>query len=257
MPIETSTIIFICIFSGGLLGMWLRGLLPEHHLGAENKSLLQLSIGLVGTMAALLLGLLVASAKASYDTRSSELTQMGADAILLDRALAHFGPATDHARRTLKMTIAQAIDQIWSTDEGAILRPGGGEVVFDEIRELVPHTDSQRMLQAQAESTLISYGQARLLLSAQSGNSVSLPFLVVVVFWLTALFVSFGLFAPHNTTAVVTLFVAAISVAGALFLILELDQTVLRNRKNFKRTDAIRSCVDWKMTAHRVRPWFW
>jgi hypothetical protein len=224
MPTETSAIIFFCIFSGGLVGMWLRGILPEHHLGAENKSLLQLSAGLIGTMAALLLGLLVASAKSSYDTRSTELTQMAADAILLDRALAHFGPATEQARGTLKMTVARTIDQIWSRGGGALVPSGGGEVVFDEIRELVPHSDSQRMLQSQAESILISYGQTRLLLAAQSGASVSRPFLIVVVFWLAALFVSFGLFAPHNITAVVTLFVAAISVAGALFLILELDQ---------------------------------
>src|SRR5579862_4269952 len=118
MPTETSAIIFFCIFSGGLVGMWLRGILPEHHLGAENKNLLQLSAGLIGTMAALLLGLLVASAKSSYDTRSTELTQMAADAILLDRALAHFGPATEQARGTLKMTVARTIDQIWSRGGG-------------------------------------------------------------------------------------------------------------------------------------------
>src|ERR1700739_1503554 len=104
-PIETSAIIFVCIFAGAMLGMWLGNALPEHHMGAENKSLLQLSVGLVGTMAALLLGLLVASAKKSYDTRNTELTQMAADAILLDRALAHYGPATGQARQALKAAI--------------------------------------------------------------------------------------------------------------------------------------------------------
>jgi Protein of unknown function (DUF4239) len=117
------------------------------------------------------------------------------------------------------------VDQIWSTggQEDTLPSQAAGNVVYDKIQELVPHSDSQRTLQSQAESILINFGQTRLLLLAQSGSSISPPFLVVVVFWLSMLFVSFGLFAPRNATAIVTLLVAAISVAGALFLILELD----------------------------------
>jgi hypothetical protein len=96
--------------------------------------------------------------------------------------------------------------------------------MFDKIQELVPHSDAQHALQAQAVSLAVALGQTRWLLFAQSGTSISTPFLVVVVFWLTALFVSFGLFAPRNATAVTALVVSAISVAGALFLVLELDQ---------------------------------
>jgi hypothetical protein len=75
-PIEISSIIFLCIFGSAMLGMWLRGVLPQHHLDAETKDLVKLGVGLIGTMAALLLGLLVASAKSSYDTRRSEVSQM-------------------------------------------------------------------------------------------------------------------------------------------------------------------------------------
>ena len=91
------------------------------------------------------------------------------------------------------------------------------------MQELVPHSDAQRALQSQAQSIMVSIGETRLLLFAQGASSISTPFLVVVVFWLSVLFVSFGLFAPHNATAIVTLLIAAISVAGALLLILELD----------------------------------
>jgi hypothetical protein len=225
-PIEVSAIIFLCIFGGSILGMWLRGVLPEHHLSAETKDLVKLGVGLIGTMAALLLGLLVASAKSSYDARSAELTQMAANTVLLDRVLAHYGPATGEVRGTLKIAIARMIDQVWPKDgkPGPMLPHAGMEVVFDKVQELVPRTDAQRAIQSQAETILINFGQARGLLFAQSGTSIPTPFLVVVVFWLTTLFVSFGLFAPRNATAIVTLLVAAISVAGALFLILELDQ---------------------------------
>lgn len=224
-PVKVSAIIFLCIFSGALLGMWLRKVLPAHHLDDETKELVKLGVGLIGTMAALLLGLLVASAKSSYDIRSSEVTQMAANVILLDRALAHYGPATGETRGLLKVAITQTIDQFWSNGgtERIVPSQGAGNVVYDKIQELVPHSDAQRALQSEAESILVNFGQTRLLLFAQSGKSISTPFLVVVVFWLTTLFVSLGLFAARNATAIVTLFVAAISVAGALFLILELD----------------------------------
>ncbi|MBV8056246.1 MAG: DUF4239 domain-containing protein [Deltaproteobacteria bacterium] len=224
-PLETSSIIFSCIFGGSILGMWLRSVIPEHHLDAETKDLVKLGVGLIGTMAALLLGLLVASAKSSFDTRSSEVTQMAANVILLDRALAHYGPETGELRGMLGSSFAQIIDQVWSKDDTENMLPaqGSGNILYDKIQELVPHSDAQRALQSQAESILVNFGQTRLLIFAQSGTSISTPFLVVVVFWLSMLFVSFGLFAPRNVTAIVTLLVAAISVAAALYLILELD----------------------------------
>lgn len=224
-PVEVSAIIFLCIFSGAMLGMWLRSALPEHHLNNETKELVKLGVGLIGTMAALLLGLLVASAKSSYDTRSSEVTQMAANVILLDRALAHYGPASGEVRGVLKIAITQMIDQVWSNDSADGFLPGqaAGNVLYDKVQDLAPRSEAEHALQAQAESILVNIGQTRLLLFAQGGTSISTPFLVVVVFWLSTLFVSFGLFAPRNATALFTLLVAAISVAAALFLILELD----------------------------------
>ena len=225
-PVEISAIIFACIFGSAMLGMWLHGMLPEHHLNSETKDLVKLGVGLIGTMAALLLGLLVASAKSSYDTRGSELTQFAANTILLDRVLAHYGPETGELRRIIKVAMAGFIDQVWpkaGRREGGVDAQTSREVIFDKIQELQPHSDSQRAFQSQAESLAMSLGQTRWLLFAQSGSAISTPFLVVVAFWLSVLFVSFGLFAPRNATAVVTLLVSAISIAGALFLILELD----------------------------------
>ena len=228
-PTEISAIIFVCIFGGAMLGMWLRGVLPENHLDVETKDLIKLGVGLIGTMAALLLGLLVASAKSSYDDRRAELTQMASNTIVLDRVLAHYGPEAGQTRSTLKAAVVRLIAQIWPQDgkEARALDSQAPtrsrEVLFDQIQGLSPRTDAQRTLQSQAESMAISIGQTRWLLFEQSGSSISTPFLVIVVFWLSMLFVSFGLFAPRNATAVVTLLVSAVSVAGAMFLILEMD----------------------------------
>jgi hypothetical protein len=225
-PIEISAIVFSCVFGGALLGIFLRPLLPAQHLSADTRDVIKLGVGLVGTMAALVLGLLVASAKGSFDARSNELTQLAANTILLDRVLAHYGPESGEMRGMLKAAMARMIDQTWSkqgSTSGSDTPAVGGEPLFDKIEELGPRTDAQRALQAQAQSIAINLGQTRWLLFEQSGTSISRPFLVVVVFWLSILFVGFGLLGPRNWTLVITLLVSAMSVAGALFLILELD----------------------------------
>jgi hypothetical protein len=173
-------------------------------------------------MSALVLGLLVASTKGSYDTKRSELAQWVGTAILLDRVLAHYGPETADIRAIIKTAIAglakkNGLEQL----DGAM--PNGREVAFDKIQDLDPHTEAQRALQAQAKSLAIELGRTRWLLYAQSGTSISPPFLVIVTFWLAVLYLSFGLFAPRNATALAALLVSAASVAGAMFLILDLD----------------------------------
>jgi hypothetical protein len=225
-PIELSIVIFGCVFGSALVGMWLATVIPERHLSAETRDLVKLGVGLIGTMAALVLGLLVTSTKSSYDTRCNELTQIAANTILLDRTLAHYGVESSQIRGMLKITVARTIDQIWPKDGTG---PGGfdastdREVILDKIQELTPRTDTQRVLQAQAVSVAFNLGQMRWLLFEQNGSAITTPFLVVVVFWLSILFASLGLFAPRNTTAFITLLVSAMAVAGAMFLVLELD----------------------------------
>jgi hypothetical protein len=227
-PVATTAIVFACVFGGALLGMALRTVVPANHLDNETKDVVKLGVGLIGTMAALVLGLLVASAKSSYDTRSGELTQMAANTILLDRVLAHYGPDAGDLRAILRVALERMHDEVWPQDRAG---PGGlssksasHEVIFDRIQELTPRTDGQRALQSEAETIAINIGQTRWLLFEQNGTAISLPFLVVVVFWLSLLFVSFGLFGPRNMTVAVTLFMSALSVAGAIFLIMELDR---------------------------------
>jgi hypothetical protein len=226
IPTEIAATIFCCLLIGALAGMGLRGIIPENHLNPDTRDLIKLGVGLIGTMSALVLGLLVASTKGSYDTKRTEVAQMAGNAILLDRVLAHYGTEAGEIRDALRGAIA---DMVGSNGASGHLErlgqaaPIAREVIFDKIQNLVPHTDTQRSLQAQAQSLAMSLGQTRWLLFAQSGTSISTPFLVIVVFWLTVLYLSFGLFAPRNATAFITLVVSAVSVAGAMFLILDLD----------------------------------
>lgn len=227
--ITVGAIVFACLFASALIGMALHNKLPAHHLSAESKDVVKLGIALIATMSALVLSLLLSSAKSSFDTRNQELAQMAADIALLDRLLAHFGPEAKPARDSLRDSIEAGVAQTWPDENfhPANLPPADSapEVVYEAIHSLSAHSDLQHTVQSQALSAATNLARARWLLFTQASQTpIPVPFLVVLVFWLCVIFASFGLYAPGNLTVIATLGVCALSVAGAIFLILELAQ---------------------------------
>jgi len=226
--IAIGWIVFACVFGGALIGMYLRHFLPEHHLIAESKDIVNLGMGLVATMAALVLALLIGSAQGSFGTKQSEITQVSSTIILLDRVLALYGPETKDVRDLLRGAVVRTLNQILpeKSSHPAQLDPLAtrGHFLFEKIVVLKPQNDDQRSIKAQALSLALDLGQTRWLMFEQMGSSISMPFLILLVFWITIIFFSFGLFAPPNTTVIATLFVCALSVAAAIYMILELDQ---------------------------------
>ena len=223
--IITAVLAFICVFGGALLGMHLRSRLPESHLDQKSSDIVKLGMGLTGTMAALLLSLLLASAKASFDTLSNEFTDVSSKIILLDRTLAHYGPETQYVRERLRKSATMLLMGMQPSGQ----KPRGPqdgtrdrELLYDGIQGLAPSTDDQRFAKAHALDIAFAVGQTRWLMVEQRTNSVARPLLIVLVCWLTIIFISFGLFAPRNATVICTLFVCASSISGAIFLLLEL-----------------------------------
>jgi len=223
-----SLIVCACIFGGAMFGMLLRFLLPEHHLTPDTKDVVKLGSGLIGTMAALVLGLLVGSAKSAYDAQKNEIIELAASVVMLDRTLAHFGPEAKQVRESLSHAAASSISRLWGAEsqdgKPAKVIQQNGDLLYEQLHALSPTTDAQRASLSEASSIFSSMFRSRMLLFAQSGSSLSMPLLCVMTFWLAAVFTSFGLFAPRNTTVVATLLASAISVSGAVFLILEMDR---------------------------------
>jgi hypothetical protein len=226
-PAVIGWIAFACVFGGALLGTSLRQILPAHHLSVDSKDVIKLAMGLIATMSALVLALLIASAKSSYDSQRNELTQISANIILLDRGLAHYGPETRATRDLLRRYVVQMRDQLWPEGQpNSEFGPTAalGESFYDNLEELSPQTEVQRSIKVEAQKLSVELGQTRWLLSEQRGSSIPMPFLVLLIFWVTIIFLSFGLFAPSNATVIAALLLCAISVSGAIFLILELDR---------------------------------
>jgi hypothetical protein len=230
-PTVIGLVVFTCTLGGALLGMWLRKALPEHHLDAESRDTVKVGVGLIATMTALVLGLVTASAKSSYDAVDTGLKHSAMDILTLDRVLARYGSETGEIRKGLKDAVGARIDMIWpqGSSKPASLDPlpagatSRAEDLADAIRGLQPRDDSQRALKSRALDLTEALLQTRWLAIAGTGSSVPVPFLVILLFWLTITFASFGLFAPRNITVVTVLVVCALSVASAVFLVLEMD----------------------------------
>ena len=226
--LTVALITFALVFGGALLGMYLRTVLSEEHLREDVRDVIKLSTGLIGTMAALVLSLLIASAKGSYDTKSTQIIQITANIIQIDLELKQYGPDAHNLRVMLRSAVPPLIDQIWNEGDharaSAYSATAEGLELVKGIQQLKPDNESKRVLQAQVLSSVANLVQARLSLFTQSNNAIPMPFLIILIFWLAMIFACFGLLVRPNGVVIVTFFVGGLSVACAIFLILEMGQ---------------------------------
>ena len=225
-PGAISTVVFACVFGGSLLGMFVRRLVPGKYLSGESKETVRLAMGLVATTLALVLGLLIASAKGFYDNQNAELTQLASNVALLDRILAHYGPETADLRGLLRDSVTREMAFLFAPSSSGQTRDQPprpqGEVLLDKIQELSPKDDNQRSLRAQALTLSIQTGQTRWLIFEQRTVPIPKLLLGTLLFWLIILFISFEIYAPSDLTSLAALCFAAGAVSSAIFLIIQM-----------------------------------
>jgi len=225
-----ALIVFMCTFCGALLGFFLQYRLPDHHFASDSRDVVKLVMSLVSTLSALVLGLLIASAKNSYDTQQTELDQVATGLIELNMALVNYGPDADTARIVFRDGLTATVHRMWpeGTPADVQVRPGTStgwiNEYFKDILSLSPKTDAQHVLQGRILQLSEGLRQIRAMMYVQTVIPIAWPFFVILVFWLTILFIGFGCMSKMNVTVVAALFVGSMSVAGAFFVIFELNQ---------------------------------
>jgi len=211
---------------GALVGALLAARLPKHHLSDENKELVRLAMALVGTLTGITLGLLIGSAKTYYDTQSNEITQVSANVALLGQLLQYYGPEANGAQESLRLAVERVLAENWPKERARNWQPtpkaGRIQEVYEQLRALAPKDEEHRMMQSEALALLKNLAQLRWLIIEQSSATILRPLLFVMIFWITSIFVSWGLFSRANVTSVTTFVVAALCVSGAIFLVLEM-----------------------------------
>jgi len=227
--IAIAGIVFGSSVAAAVLAIFGKRFLPDHHLCSDSRDVVKLGMGVIATLSALVLGMLVATAKSNFDAQSASVQEMAADVVLLDRALHRMGDAGKDGRGALKIATAATIDSIWPgssqapTDVTPIEAKAPLELLYTRIVMIPTTTDEQRDNKAKALEMTAQLARERLRLVAKQENPLSLPFMAVLTVWLTVLFAGYGILAPGNATVVIVLAVSALSVAGAIFLMLELN----------------------------------
>jgi type II secretory pathway pseudopilin PulG len=219
---------FLFTFGAAMVAIAIRGKLPSHHVEGDSKDAVKLVLGLIATLTAMVLGLLISSSHTAYDAQQAELQQMSAHLFQIDRILVEFGPDAADQRALLRKIVASDVARVWPTDGtpptiDPLLSEANMISLFEGIAGLSPKTELQKFTKARAMELLAGAGETRHLMVEQSQGALSWPFLIVLVSWQTVLFFGFGLFARFNATVVVALLVGSLSVAGAIFLILEMN----------------------------------
>jgi hypothetical protein len=222
-----ALVTFACTFGMALGATYLREVLPAPHLAKESQDVVRLGMGLVATMTALLLGLVTASAKSMFDENNATVRTAAVNFLSLDRDLARYGAETKPTRDLLKRLLALRIENTWpangtQADAPALVPTAQVEEIGNQILALTPGDEARRWLKNEALRLSEDVLKARWRV-LEGGGNIPRTFLIAVVFWLTATFASFGLYAPRNATVMATLCIAALSVAAAVFLIIELD----------------------------------
>lgn len=228
-PFAIGVIAFLCVFGTALCGIFIRSRLPEHHISPDARDAIKLATAVIGTLAAIALGLLIASAKRSFDDAASELRNTAGRILLLDRVLAHYGPEARMPRETLRRLLEERLSETGkstitanSLDDGLNIEP-----VQEGLRLLAPESEPQRWLQARALNVSGQIAESRWLRAETEVGGFPSAFLTFLILWLSLLFGSFGLLAPGNGTVLVTFLLCALSIAGALFLIIDMDHPYL------------------------------
>jgi Protein of unknown function (DUF4239) len=227
--LSISLVVFVLMFAGALAGVPVRPLLLEKHVHPDSREVVKMVTGLVGHAGCTGAGAVDLVREKFVRSETGQVRQMTATIILLDDLLGQYGPEATPVRALLRQSVQPLANRIWHEGASSIAKP----VVFqstaqlsafeNQLAGLSPNDDAQRSLQSRAIQAFTEGAQIRLQLFAQTGNSIPTPFLIILIFWLSAIFASFTLFSQTNLIVMASLFVCALSFAGAIFLVLELD----------------------------------
>jgi hypothetical protein len=224
-----ASIVLGCVLAGALFGMWLGCRLPEPHRSAESHDAIKLATGMLSVLAALVLGLLIASVKNSFDTTDAQIRHFAATLILLNQTLADYGPETAEARDMLRRYTHRALADNWPTDKAAPIKMEDVEAgkLLDGARSgilALSGADARRdALRSAAVSLVEDALNTRWLLIERAESSIQPLFLEILIAWITLIFISFGYSAPRNATVVASFGLSAVALAACIFLIVEMD----------------------------------
>ncbi|MEW6125199.1 MAG: hypothetical protein AB1698_21550 [Pseudomonadota bacterium] len=228
-PTLVSIIAFTGMFGGALSAMFIARRLSAHHVSSSTQDTVKLGVGMVAAMTSLILGLMTASVKGNFDTTDRDVHTYALNILSLEADLRHAGPEACTAQKMLADYTRAILAENWKDAPGLPRRQvetGSSDLLLELdnfVRNWAPTTTVLQEVRSSALTDLRSILTTRWTVSEEAAASVPAVFIVVLIVWLALIFISFGLFAPPNGVVIACFLLCAVSIGGALFLILEMS----------------------------------
>lgn len=220
-----AAVVFACLAAAIGLGTTMSRRVAERHLTSESRDSVKLVLGLMATLAALQLGLLVNSANQSFGAERQQINALAAKIATLNRVLAVYGAEAAGTQGELRAIIESTVAQAWRSrgSRGNLdVDPRRSGALLRSIQQLEPKDAAQSDLKAKATGIAFELIEARAMLVAMAASGVSVPLVTLVVAWLVVILFGFSLLAPRNAFVVTALLVAALAITGAVVLLVGL-----------------------------------
>jgi hypothetical protein len=220
---------FVALMAGIAAGVALRRHLGTAQLGTSQKEVVRLGAGFLATLSAVLISLMIASAKNSYDTQFAHFRTLAAYLVETDQLMAQYGLETTELRILMRQAVPAAVDRIWrekrsATQDSAFTSASLAEQINGAIASLTPANDTQRALKRRIEEASAEIARTRLLMFADGDTAILTPFLLILIFWLAVVLASYAMFVEPDPVVIGALLVVALSISSALFLVVDLNQ---------------------------------
>ena len=230
LSVALFSLAFLCPLLGAGIGSAVRRRLPEHHLDRDVIDVIKLAMGLMATVVALTLGLLISSANSHHAMIEGEYKKIMASIVHLDQYLEAYGPETREIRTHIRHVAARTFKERWPDEDFGPVGPpseGGPDRFIDGQRmlvELQPASEVQRWFQSQALLVSVQLANLRWLVVSQETSTAPLvPIFILIFLSALAIFGGFSLYAPLNVTLFAVMILPALAIAGATFLVVELN----------------------------------
>jgi hypothetical protein len=224
-----SVVVLVLILASAAIGSHVRAKLADHHFSEDSLAAMRIAVGLVATLSALVLSLLISSGKSSLDLVNTALQHNSVAMIQLDRTLSEFGPSTDDLRKEIKSDYAHWINFLFSDEMGKTAEAESRDIlertyaIQGRIFALHPASPVEEKLRDHAMQLWDDIFAGRWLALEHRRGLIPTPLIAVLVGWLTVIFGIFGFSAPRNWSMCVVFLLCALSATTAVYVVIDLD----------------------------------
>jgi len=218
--------VFACLSGASLAMMHFYPRLSERHRDEETNTVVRLIANVFVVMTSLAFGLLINSAKDTFQALDTQVREFATSIVVLDRTLRSFGAEAQQARKHLAAYVRESVERPARSPDALERRHSTAARLLDDLGTALSALDlpdRHRDALTDARQQYQALTQQRWRLVEQSEGTIPAPLIAMLVAWLTLIYASFGYRAPRNPMVVIMFLASSLLIAASVYLVLDMD----------------------------------